>query len=66
LIDLHADRQPNPFERIVYSERGSGMAAGAVADWFGDLYRKLGVAGASSHSGRRTFVTKAARLCDDN
>jgi integrase len=29
--------------------------------WFARLYGKLGFAGASSHSGRRTFITQAAR-----
>lgn len=64
LVDLHAERLKAPSvkfsDRIVHSERGRGMSPGAVADWFGDLYRVLGLSGASSHSGRRTFVTKAA------
>ena len=29
--------------------------------WFAQLYGKLGFAGASSHSGRRSFITRAAR-----
>jgi integrase len=60
LVEFHADRRPAPRDRISHSERGSGMSPGAVADWFHDLYRGLGYGGASSHSGRRTFVTKAA------
>jgi integrase len=61
LVDLHADRHPAPCDRISHSERGTGMSPGAVADWFHDLYRALGFGGASSHSGRRTFVTRAAK-----
>jgi integrase len=61
LVALHADRHPAPRDRISHSERGSGMLPGAVADWFHDLYRALGFGGASSHSGRRTFVTRAAK-----
>ena len=38
------------------------MTANAVAAWFKDLYaRRLGWTGYSSHSGRRTFATQAAR-----
>jgi integrase/recombinase XerD len=59
LVALHADRHPAPRDRISHSERGSGTSPGAVADWFHDLYRALGFGGASSHSGRRTFVTRA-------
>jgi integrase len=41
---------------------GQPIAANTVASWFRDLYgRKLGWKGFSSHSGRRTFVTKVAR-----
>jgi len=32
-----------------------------IAKWFLSLYQKLGMAGYSSHSGRRTFITRAAR-----
>jgi integrase len=37
------------------------MSAGAVQVWFHRLYASLGFAGASSHSGRRTFVTRCAK-----
>jgi integrase len=37
------------------------MSLGAVTVWFHRLYADLGFAGASSHSGRRTFVTKCAK-----
>jgi integrase/recombinase XerD len=38
------------------------MTAKAIVDWFADVYAELSLQGCSSHSGRRTFVTKAARL----
>jgi integrase len=51
-----------PGERIVHSERSDlGMSPGAVQVWFHRLYESLGFAGASSHSGRRTFVTRCAK-----
>lgn len=49
---------------VIRSERGGshGMRAGSIVNWFGELYRELGLTGCSSHSGRRTFITNAARL----
>lgn len=48
-------------ERGRLSEVGGQMSPSSVADWFGDLYRSIGFDGCSSHSGRRTFITRAAR-----
>ena len=46
---------------VIHSERERGLSEGAVAVWFHRLYRDLGMVGCSSHSGRRTFITRAAR-----
>ncbi len=40
---------------------GSGLSAASVAVWFHRLYSGIGLAGCSSHSGMRTFITQAAR-----
>jgi integrase len=48
---------------VIQSERaGRRMAAKGIVNWFHDMYAALGLEGCSSHSGRRTFITKAARL----
>jgi integrase/recombinase XerD len=46
---------------VVYSERARGYSAAAVAVWFHTKFRELGIEGASSHSGRRTFITSLAK-----
>src|SRR6266851_9748108 len=49
---------------VIRSERrGSrGMSPSSIVNWFRQLYADLGFAGCSYHSGRRTFITHAARL----
>ncbi len=47
---------------VVQSERGGAMTALSVVVWFNKAFRAIGLEGCSSHSGRRTFITRAARL----
>jgi integrase/recombinase XerD len=47
---------------VVVSERGRAMTPLSIVVWFARAYRTIGLEGCSSHSGRRTFVTRAARL----
>lgn len=63
LIKLHEARGElvRPERAVVYSERGLAMSAATVRLWFHRLYQTLGMTGCSSHSGRRTFITRAAR-----
>jgi integrase len=46
---------------VIKSERGERLSAGSVVNWFKSFYARLGFDGCSSHSGRRTFITLAAR-----
>jgi integrase/recombinase XerD len=46
---------------VIVSERGGGLTPSSVVNWFNGAYREVGLAGCSSHSGRRTFITRAAR-----
>ena len=63
LVELQAFKPAAPEDRIIFSERDIGISPKALAIWFLTLYRDLGFKGASSHSGRRTFITKAAKRC---
>ena len=47
--------------RIITTERAVATSAQAIVNMFADWYRSLGFTGCSSHSGRRTFITNAAR-----
>jgi integrase len=49
-------------EYVVTSERQGAMTPASIVVWFNRAFRNIGLKGCSSHSGRRTFVTRAARL----
>jgi integrase len=60
---LEAWRQVAPSsEYVIASERGGPMTALSIVVWFNRAFRNIGLKGCSSHSGRRTFVTRAARM----
>ena len=46
---------------IIKSERRGSMSAQSVTNWFFSLYKRLGYEGCSSHSGRRTAITRWSR-----
>ncbi len=53
-----------PFDlgsNVISSERGARMSPNSIAHWFKRLYANLGFDGCSSHSGRRTAITKWAK-----
>src|SRR6266481_5142838 len=47
---------------VIRSERGGPMTALSIVVWFNRAFKNIGLKGCSSHSGRRTFVTRAARI----
>jgi len=47
---------------LIRSERGGPMTPLSIVVWFNRAFRNVGLNGCSSHSGRRTFITRAARL----
>jgi integrase len=46
---------------VIRSSRGGAMRPNSIVNWFVTLFAELGIAGCSSHSGRRSFITVAAR-----
>ncbi|RXG84837.1 tyrosine-type recombinase/integrase [Bradyrhizobium zhanjiangense] len=69
-IPIHADLQQalvkarqlcNGRGPVVRSERGGALTPMTIVVWFNRAYKQLGFEGCSSHSGRRTFITRAAR-----
>ncbi len=46
---------------VIVSERSKAVSAQVIVNMFQKWYRELGLIGCSSHSGRRTFITNAAK-----
>lgn len=58
---VEARRLCNGRGPLIQSERGGAMTPMSIVVWFSRAYDELGFEGCSSHSGRRTFITRAAR-----
>lgn len=63
LIDAYEIVNSDPWKNtyVVFTERSPRTSAQMVVNLFQRWYRDLGLVGCSSHSGRRTFITNAAR-----
>ena len=46
---------------VIRSARGDHLRPNSLVNWFRVMFAELGLQGCSSHSGRRTFITNAAR-----
>jgi integrase/recombinase XerD len=49
-----------PDAALIYSGKGGGFSAQTIVNLFATLYAAAGITGASSHSGRRQFVSTMA------
>ena len=54
-------RSCDPVGPVIRSARGGSMCPNSIVNWFVVLFAALEFEGCSSHSGRRTFITLAAR-----
>ena len=61
LTDLKQENT-NLSSYIITTERDKKMSAQAIVNFFYLLYKGLNMDGCSSHSGRRTFITQAAKM----
>jgi len=63
LLQRHSNYQNfNPQESaVIRTERSKRTSSQAIVNMFQRWYSRLGLIGCSSHSGRRTFITNAAR-----
>jgi len=52
---------PTNSDHVITTERAERTRAQAIVNLFSRWYEQLSFSGASSHSGRRTFITSAAR-----
>lgn len=54
-------RQTGAVGPVISSARGGHLRSNSIVNWFVVMFGELGLKGCSSHSGRRTFITNAAR-----
>jgi integrase/recombinase XerD len=62
LVQLHWEQARPRTGPVIRSQQGGNMTPRSVVNWFKLRYIELELSGCSSHSGRRTFITRTARL----
>lgn len=50
----------HPTKPLFYTQKSVGFSASSLTQYFFHLYRDAGFLNASSHSGRRSFITRLA------
>jgi integrase len=62
LAELYAETYPEPHQPVIRTERAKlGVSRQVIVNQFAKWFKGAGLEGCSSHSGRRTFITNAAR-----
>jgi integrase/recombinase XerD len=61
LIDWRQKIPKTPDGRVIRTERSKQTSPQVIVNMFARWYEQIGFDGCSSHSGRRTFITNAAR-----
>ena len=57
----HELARPTASSRVINTERSKQTSPQVIVNLFTRWYEQIGFDGCSSHSGRRTFITNAAR-----
>lgn len=60
-VDWQRSVEARSDARVIHTERSKNTSPQAVVNMFCRWYEQMGFEGCSSHSGRRTFITNAAR-----
>ena len=59
-IENYPSIKADKSDKLFFSQQRNGLSANSLTQWFHHFYKAVGIKGATSHSGRRSFVTSLA------